>query len=237
MKHIILFFIILFCAGQLQAQSLGISLVGASSTGEFRNYVNGAGGITLDFSSPADPTKTAMVFGGDIGYYIYGYKSDQVDLYLSNGDIVYATEERTNSIVSLHGFLRVVAPEQLFRPYAEMVFGGSLFSTSTSVKNRYSDNEISSDWNKATLAWSVGAGAGCMIRIYTPETPGKINAVYLDLRVRYLAGSRTSYLTQQGMVFDPYVGHVVFTPSRSTTDMFYYHLGVQIPLTFTSTNE
>lgn len=237
MKRILVFLILVLCTNYVQAQSLGISLVGASTSGEFRDYVSGAGGITIDFSSWADPTKTSMVFGGDIGYYIYGYKSEPVDLYLSNGDIVYATEERTNSIVSLHGFLRVLGPETQVRPYAEMVFGGSLFSTSTSVKNRYSDNEISSDWNKATLAWSVGAGAGCMIRIYTPETPGKVNSVYLDLRIRYLAGSRTSYLTEKGIAYDRSARAIVFTPSRSTTDMFYYHLGVQIPLNLTPTNE
>jgi hypothetical protein len=232
MRRLIFLFAFVLLSSALYSQSGGIAFTGASTTGEFSQYVNGAGGLTIDFSSFADPAKTTMVYGLDAGFFIYGYKSDRVELLMSDGTVIDATRERTNSIITLHGFLRVIGPEKFIRPYAEMVFGGSLFSTSSSVKDYYTNDEITSRWDKATMAWNVGVGGGLMSKVYTPPEPAFFSSVYLDLRIRYLAGSRTSYLTEKDIVIDPATARAIFTPSRSKTDMFTFSLGVQVPFTF-----
>ena len=55
-------------------------------------------------------------------------------------------------------------------------------------------------------------------------------AIFLDLKVRYLFGSRAEYL-KEGSV--EVVGqHVAYHPSKSKTDMLTIHAGVRIALNF-----
>jgi len=57
-----------------------------------------------------------------------------------------------------------------------------------------------------------------------------MGAIYLDLKGRYLFGSETTYLKEGDM--QVINGNVVYTPSKSKTDMITAHIGVRVALNF-----
>lgn len=223
-----LFTIIILTQAVCFSQSVGGALGVVATTGEFNTYVKNAAGFTADFSFYTPPNSTSMTFGFDVGYFIYDYTSQTSTFYSGNGFSFDAKEERTSSIVTFHGFLRAIGPEKSFRPYADMIFGGALFTTSSSVKNYVTNEELSSNWDHSSWAWNAGVGGGLMISVYKPDVKSFIGTIYLDLRARYLVGSRTSYLRKEDIKVDQY-GTVYFFPSKSKTDMMLFSVGVEVP--------
>ncbi len=231
-----------FCALLLLAQAVafpqmvGGAFSGAATTGEFNRYVKNAAGLTADFTFYAPPQVTSMTFGFDVGYYVYDYSNQTSSFVTSRGSRFDAKETRTSSIATFHAILRAMGPDRAVRPYAEMCFGGAFLSTSTTISNYMTDEEISSNWDHSSWAWNAGAGAGLMIRVFQPDVKSSIGSIYLDLRARYLAGSRTDYLRKEDINLDSY-GNVVYAPSRSKTDMMVFSLGVQVSIMQSASEE
>ncbi len=213
----------------INAQSLGGSLLYGGTSGEFSKFLKSAGGLNLEYSSLIPSSKTSMNYGFDISYLVYGYVNERSSIRTKDG-YMDVDKSRTNSIAKLHGFLRAMGPDKIIRPYVEMIFGCSMFSSTSSVTEHYSGEELSSNWDKNNWAWSVGAGGGVLVKAFEPKTLNYlIDCVYIDLRYRYLAGSRTSYLREQDITVDN-DGKIVFSPTRSKTDMYLISMGVQVQL-------
>ncbi len=209
---------------KLSAQSAGGGLMLGFPEGEFKDNIDrvgfGASGEVLFFNPSA---MLPFGFGLDIGYLNYGSESRQ-EPFNSNIPDVVVDVNRTNNLVNFHLLFHIAPPSGNFRPYAELLFGGAYLFTQTSV-NSQGDEEIASTNNFDDFAWNYGVGGGLLINVYSPETPeGNFEALYLDLKVRYLMGTEAEYL-KEGSV-DIQNGHVYYNVSKSKTDLLITHLGV-----------
>lgn len=54
----------------------------------------------------------------------------------------------------------------------------------------------------------------------------KVSSIWIDLKARYMLGSEAEYLKEGSMRIEN--GKVLFTPSKSKTDLITAHLGVLI---------
>ncbi|MGE5499177.1 MAG: hypothetical protein ACM3Q2_13935, partial [Syntrophothermus sp.] len=52
----------------------------------------------------------------------------------------------------------------------------------------------------------------------------KVSGIWIDLKARYMLGSEAEYLKEGSMRLEQ--GKVLFTPSKSRTDLITAHLGV-----------
>ena len=117
-----------------------------------------------------------------------------------------------DSIIGVHGLVRVLPREGVLRPYAEAVVGTKRFVTQTFVAS--SREELASSRNfLSDHIRSYGVGAGVQSKL------SKFTA--LDVGVRYLRGGQATYLKVRGEG-----NRVVFDKFTSGTDSLTLQIGV-----------
>jgi len=144
--------------------------------------------------------------------YVYGYYDDfQVNA--------------TSDIFSLMFVTRIQSAQpHLLKPFVDFTAGWNVFFSTVTVDelnyyNNYSPSYSNS--SKANWAFTVGAAGGVDISL------NRRDALGLELKVAYLIGSYTNYLT------DPYIdgsGNVSFQQNSSRTNMLIPQAGIRITI-------
>lgn len=220
--------LLLYFSNFSMAQQAGINLTLALPQGEFGEQVDNLGyGLSGEIMFFSPKLRAPFGFGLNVGYYVYGSESRREPMY--NIPEVFLQVDRTNNLVNFHVVFEIGLPTGRIRPYVQGLFGGQYLFTSTSVKNESSYEEFASSTNYDDWAWSYGAGGG--ISIFLAGDPvTEIGAIYLDLKGRYLFGSKAEYL-KEGSV--EVIGQqVTYHPSKSKIDMLTLHAGVRVALNF-----
>jgi hypothetical protein len=189
--------ITLFFTINILPQSAGGGLMLGFPQGEFKDNIDRLGfGISgqVLFFNPMQGLPFG--FGLDIGYLNYGSETRQ-EPFNSNIPDVIVDVDRSNNLVNFHLLFQIAPPSGDVRPYLELLFGGAYIWTSTSVNSRGSEEEVASNTNFDDFAWNYGAGGGLLINVYTPDVQeSNFEALYLDLKVRYLFGTEAEYLKE-----------------------------------------
>jgi hypothetical protein len=210
----------------LPGQSAGGGLMLGFPQGEFKENVDRAGfGISGEvlFFNPSEILRFG--FGLDIGYLNYGNESRQEPFSSTIPDVVVDVD-RSNNLVNFHLLFQIAPPSGSFRPYAELLFGGAYLFTETSINSRGTE-EVASNTNFDDFAWNYGVGGGLLINLYSPDQPeGSFEALYLDLKVRYLLGTEAEYLKEGSVIIEN--GNAYYDVSRSKTDLLIAQLGVMV---------
>jgi hypothetical protein len=210
------------------AQQAGINLSVALPQGEFGRQVDNLGyGLSGEFMFLSPKPRAPFGIGLNLGYYVYGNESRSEPMY--NIPEVFLRVDRTNNLVNFHLVFEVGLPTGRIRPYVQGLFGGQYLFTETSVKNENSNEEFASSTNYDDWAWSYGAGGGISI-LLSGDPVTEIGAIYLDLKGRYLFGSRAEYLKEGSVEVNGQ--QVTYHPSKSEIDLLTIHAGVRVALNF-----
>ncbi len=226
MKHkiILLSAIIILLTIDIHSQSAGGGLMLGFPQNEFKENIDrlgfGVSGQVLFFN----PTEgLPFGFGLDVGYLNYGNESRREPFSLTIPDVVVDVD-RSNNLVNFHLLFQIAPPSGSFRPYLELLFGGSYLFTETSINSR-GNEEVASNTNFDDFAWSYGIGGGLLINLYTPDQPeGNFTSLFLDLKARYLLGSEAEYLKEGSVTIEN--GKVYYDVSKSKTDLLITQIGV-----------
>ncbi len=131
----------------------------------------------------------------------------------------------TSNIVSLMALARIQPGKfRKVKPFVDVTAGWNIFFSTVTVERLtyYSDYNASySNSTKAHWAFSYGAAGGIDIPLNGRDDLG------LELKVAYIIGSNSTYLT------NPYIrsdGSVSFTENTSRTDMLIPQAGIRINL-------
>lgn len=209
-------------------QSAGGGLMLGFPQGEFKDNIDrlgfGLSGQVLFFNPMQG---LPFGFGLDVGYLNYGSETRQ-EPFNSNIPDVIVDVDRTNNLVNFHLLFQIAPPSGTVRPYLELLFGGAYLWTETSVNSRGgSEEEVASNTNFDDFAWNYGAGGGLLISLYTPDVQeSNFEALYLDLKVRYLFGTEAEYLKEGSVTI--HNGDVYYDVSKSKTDLLLTQVGVMV---------
>ena len=171
------------------------------------------------------PVKSQFVkFGLELGMQEKGRATQYFSGYV-NGFYDDFKVSATSNIFSLM-FLTRFQPGRLgkVKPLVDLTAGWTVFFSTVSVERLtyYSDyNSSYSNSTKAHWAFSYGAAGGIDIPLNKRDDLG------LELKVAYIVGSNTTYLT------DPYIGNdakVSFIEKNSRTNMLIPQAGLRINL-------
>jgi hypothetical protein len=198
-------------------------LLGALPQGEFKEKVEKDGfgiGGSFAFRIPESP----VYAGAELNYAVYGQA--RYDEYFP-GTAVRVNVQTDNSIMQGLLLLRLQAPPGPVRPYVDGLFGFHYLFTTTTIKNRSSQEDIASDTNLDDTALAYGGGGGIMFRLWHPgpasDTP-RLRSVMLDLRARYVAGAEAKYLKEGTILVVN--NQLVYRLQRSRTDLVTVGAGV-----------
>ncbi|HEX2960305.1 MAG TPA: hypothetical protein VHO43_00845 [Ignavibacteriales bacterium] len=229
-----LFIFLLGLSPEIFPQSAGINFMMGFPQGDFKKSIDrmgfGAEGfLTLWTVNPSMP----FTLGLDGSYMTYGSESRNEPFSTTIPDVTVGVN-RTNNIVNFHLLLQIMPPAGNVRPYIEGLWGGSYLYTQTQINSSGNfDKEVASSTNFDDWAWSYGGGGGLMIKVHEMEnndeetnSPWKVTGIWIDLKARYMLGSEAEYLKEGSMRIEQ--GKVLFTPSRSKTDLITAHLGVTV---------
>ena len=227
--YLILFFSITILTTNSIPQQAGINFSLAFPQGEFGEEVDNIGyGLSGEFLFLSPKLKSPFGIGLSLGYYVYGRETSR-EPWSNTIPWVTLDVEKTNNLLNFHVLFEVGLPNGRIRPYIQGLFGGEYLYTQTSVSGEYNYENIASTTNYDDWAWSYGAGGGILI-LLGGDPITEMGAIYLDLKGRYLFGSETTYLKEGDM--QVINGNVVYTPSKSKTDMITAHIGVRVALNF-----
>lgn len=227
--------ILLFGFGsKILPQSAGVNFMMGFPQGDFKKSINrmgfGADGyVTFWTVNPSMP----FTLGLNGSFMTYG-SENRNEPFSSNIPDVTVDVNRTNNIVNFHLLLQIMPPYGNVRPYIEGLWGGSYLYTQTKINSTGNfDKEVASSTNFDDWAWNYGGGGGLMIKVHEMENDNeeadphwKVSSIWIDLKARYMLGSEAEYLKEGSMRIEQ--GKVLFTPSKSKTDLITAHLGVII---------
>lgn len=224
-KPSFLLIILLFSTVQIKSQTAGGSIMLGLPQGEFKEKVDRLGyGIQLHGTLWSPGKLRPVTIGMNIGYLIYGEERERRRFSLTIPDVTVDVS-RTNSIFNFHLLVQISPFSGTWRPYLEVLGGGAYISTSTSIESEWDfANDIATSTNFDDFTWSYGSGAGLLIKI--GEALGDISSLYLDLKGRYLFGTKAEYLAEGSITIDERNGNVYYDVLKSTTDLVTIHLGV-----------
>jgi hypothetical protein len=205
--------------------NLGLDLMLGLPQGEFKENVgNAGGGITGQFLwNPS--LRMPFSAGLNLGLLIYGRESRREPFSTTIPDVTVRVD-RTNNLVNFHLLFRIIPQIGDVRPYLEGLFGGAYLFTETKIENTSSGEEIVSSVNFDDFAWNYGFGSGLMFCVHRKKEQelGKISEIFVDLKARYLYGTRADYL-REGSIKNLGGGKIGYDVVRSTTDLISIHLG------------
>lgn len=227
MKKQLLLILLLALGSVSLAQTVGGSFMLGYPQGEFRANVDRMGfGGQLQGTLWTPSKERPFTIGFDIGYLVYGQVDERRPWIGFPG--VYLNLSRTNSLASGHILMQISPFFGTVRPYIEGLFGGSYIFTTSTVKNENGNEEIASSTNFDDFTWNYGGGAGMLFRIGGASE--NVEAIYLDLKARYLFGTEAEYLTENSLQYIKANGDPVFKAEKSKTDFFSFHIGVVVNL-------
>lgn len=219
----VLFTIIIF-SGLAKAQSAGINFSLAFPMGDFKDNLAKTGiGLAGNFNILTPAHNLPVGLGLNFGYYNYGSESRREPFSSTIPDVTVDVD-RTNNLANFHFVFQFGLPSGVFRPYVEGLFGGNYLFTDTKITSRGSE-EVASSTNFDDYAWSYGGGGGFMIEL-SRDVDENVSSLFLDFKVRYLAGSKAEYLKEGSVLVQN--GKVTYQTSKSKTDILSAHLGVVI---------
>jgi hypothetical protein len=217
----VLIVFILFAAAAYP-QTAGLNFTLGFPMGEFKDNVDRAGfGISGDFMFLTPQPEAPFSIGLNLGFMNYGSETRN-ERFSSTIPDVTVDVTRDNNIANFHLLFRLALPQGIVRPYAEGLFGGSYLFTDTKILSRGSD-EVASSTNFDDFAWSYGGGGGFLINLAS-EPSENVSNIFLDLKVRYLFGSRAEYLKEGSITINN--GNVFYDITESKTDLFTVNIGV-----------
>jgi hypothetical protein len=130
----------------------------------------------------------------------------------------------TNSILLGHILMRAQYPKGMIRPYIDGLVGLHAFTTTTEIEDLGGFEEtVASSTNQDDYTFSYGGGAGIMVRVHQ-DSEEKIEAIMIDVGVRYILGGEAKYL-KEGSI-RRVDGNVEFDELNSKTDIITGHIGV-----------
>lgn len=211
------------------SQNLGINFALGFPQGEFKDHVTRTGiGIGGEILFPA-VAGSPVNWGFNLIFMNYGDETRRAPWSNTIPDLTVDVN-RQNNLVAGHAVIRIAPPSPVFKPYLDLLAGGQYIWTQTSVKSRSSSNnlDIASDQNFSDWAFSYGAGAGIMFSVYNQMGTN----VMIDVKARYLFGTKAEYLTEGDVIVNTTNGTVKYNTRRSKTDILFAQIGVN--LTFDS---
>lgn len=209
----------------------GLGVLLGFPVGHFGNNITNPGigiGGYVGYRVPNSP----LIVGLDVGYLIYGRESRRERFSLTIPDVTVDVIT-DNNIVDANFLVRLQPRSGILRPYVDGLIGFHYLFTKTSIKNipsAYSD-DIASSTNFDDFAFTYGGGAGVMIHVYdgrknrTKYNRG-IRTVSIDLRLRYMDGSRADYLKHGAVTRDS--GNVSLNITSSETNLVTAFIGAAI---------
>ena len=207
--------------------------------GEFKSTIPRYTTLGFDIYAGYSPPQIApFAFGIDVSTTNYGSENKK-QILLDNTSVKEVNVQVTNSILNVHSFIRLQPDMGYISPYIEALIGvNHLYTTSETTYQgktvKDSPYNISSDFNNN--AFSYGPGIGLSVKQFSLRekmSNGKIigyeDAVYFDVRLRYLFGERIQYLKQEGVTtyIDLNGDYItIYRPSESGTDVIYLLFGL-----------
>ena len=185
--------------------------------GEFKDFTASTGfGTTTEFFFFTPSEKVPYGVGLNFSYVSYGLRfvNDPYDNELS------LSFNKANNFASVHILFQVGSYSGSVRPYFETLFGGSYIFSNTEIGYNYYDRVSLwiDDW-----AWSYGAGVGLKL-LSLGDAYFNRGSVYIDLKVRYLFGTTTSYLDRESITL--YYDTIEYSLIESKTDMLTASIGL-----------
>lgn len=223
-----------------------------SSISHAQPSFQGGGNFALGFPQGEFNDNVDVLGYGFTGYFLYRLPAPSFNVGLAFNYLVYGSETReepwsqtipdvfvdvttTNDILYGHLMLRIQSPIGFIRPYIDGLFGFGHFSTDTKVENQEADDEEDREIAKTThsrdTALNFGFGGGLMIRLYNAsgELAGALEAVSIDLGIRYLKGGKAEYMKEGSIeIID---GNLYYNILHSNTDIITGHIGVSFDFT------
>lgn len=177
-----------------------ISFLVGVPQGEFGYNASRGFGAQVDYGGWIGDASQVM-FGVDGSIFTYGRTTDRVPFSRTVGPRVPIEVQTTNSVGSLHLFLRLQERRGAFRPYVEVLGGFKYLYSRTELEtlNRgYSGrNNIASALNYDSFAWSGGFGGGVDIQVVGPSPDDElVRSVNVHLGGQYLFGPEAEYLEE-----------------------------------------
>ena len=185
--------------------------------GEFNDFNTTTGfGTTTEFFFFTPSKKVPYGIGINFSYVAYGLRfvNDPYDNELS------LSFNRANNFASMHILFQIGSHSGSVRPYFETLFGGSYIFSNSEIGYDYYDRVSLwiDDW-----AWSYGAGVGLKF-LSLGDAYFNRGSVYIDLKVRYLFGTTTSYLDRESISL--YYDAIEYSLIESKTDMLTASIGL-----------
>jgi opacity protein-like surface antigen len=209
----------------LFAQSAGINFLLGFPQGEFKDNVKRTG-IGLGLEGFYWVTNDAPFgIGLNLSYMNYGSETRRAPFSYTIPDVTVDVE-RTNNIANFNVVFRLATRNSLLRPYLDLLFGGAYLFTETKIVSTRNNEEVTTDTNFDDFAWSYGAGAGLMYKVFTDKENG--SEIFLDFKVRYIYGSDAKYLKEGDVrISNSFPPIVTYNTRQSKTDLLNAQFGVQ----------
>jgi opacity protein-like surface antigen len=199
----------------------GLALSIGQPVHEFRQYVaNGVGGSGHALYRLGQSGAFALRVDG--GMVNYGRETMRIPWNDRVGRIT--VDLQTNNNIFWGGVgPQLMVPTGLVRPYATGAVGFAVFSTSSSIRDRDTHEEIVSDNNKMDGTWAVSGGGGVLVPVFR----NRKTLVFLDLGARYHRNGSVEYLREGGITDLP-GGGVQYSTIRSAGDLWTYQVGISV---------
>lgn len=140
---------------------------------------------------------------------------------------IYVQWNRSNNFFQFELEGRLQPNTGFLRPYLAGMFGANLLTTTTSIKNESTGEEIASSTNESDGAFNYGGGAGVDILLWTEDADvwleGDIRQVLLHVGASYVYGGQAKY----GTITRP-TGVAQYGTRESKTDVMLYQIGVTL---------
>jgi hypothetical protein len=216
---------------QAQVFQGGINLLVGIPQGAFKDNVNRVG-VGVGVNIGLAPAGYAYMIGAEFGFMNYGTENREEPFSTTIPDVTVNVETQNNFALA-HLLVRLQPNTGFLRPYLEGALGGNYLFTKTTIQNQGKSNEeVASSTNLDDFAFSYGGGAGLLISLYergneeTTDDKQPIKGVLLELRGRYMAGSRAEYLKEGSIRREG--GKVIYDVTKSQTDLLTLQLGVAV---------
>jgi len=194
----------------------GLAFSVAQPVHEFHQYVVNGWGGTGHAAMKLDPAGV-LALRLDGGLLNYGRETKDVGFVRGYDDLKLETR---NDIYWAGIGPQLMVPRGPFRPYVNAQVGGTLFTTSSTLReDRFldEDREIDSVTERSDGTWSWGGGGGVLLTL--------TRGIALDLSARFHRNGRVSYL-REGGVRDLPGGGVELDVIRSPADLWTYQIGL-----------
>jgi hypothetical protein len=203
---------------------VGLDLSVGLPQNEFKEKSNDTGfGLSGEFL--ASLGRSPFLIGGSLGFMIYGSETRKEPFSTTIPDVTVDVTT-TNNMLLGHFLLRAQPSSGGIRPYVDGLLGFNYLFTETRIQSErnYVEEEVASSTNFDDFAFSYGGGGGVLVKVYDgSEKDVNPFRVFVDLKVRYLQGSKAQYLKEGSIHREG--GNVDYEVYESTTDLVVVSLG------------